>query len=282
MPKNKKYLIACSGGPDSMALLDKYHKDIVCICHVNYHIRPSSDRDQKIVTEYAKKHNINIEVKNIKKSTSAKHKSNFEAWAREVRYDFFCTIARKYNINDVLMAHHLDDWLETAVMQLKRKSLTTYYGIRKNNVYKNINIYRPLINKWKKELVDYCEKHKINYGIDETNFDLKYERNKYRYALSKVAKSQKQLLINNFTKVNKDLAIVEKYTKYAYKLWTNSKFFIPYLLQQPKRIQIEMVYQLLNNCCPKRMSLDKINGVLSFVKSSKGNIKYRLTSKLFI
>ena len=79
MPKSKKYLIACSGGPDSMALLEQYHKDIACICHVNYHARKSADRDMKIVEDYAKKHKIKIMIHNVNPSIYRKKKFNFES-----------------------------------------------------------------------------------------------------------------------------------------------------------------------------------------------------------
>ena len=109
MPKSKKYLIACSGGPDSMALLDQYRKDIVCICHVNYHARKSANHDQHIVEAYAKKHKIPLMIHKVNPAIYKKKKFNFEAWAREERYNFFNDCAHKLKVYDILMAHHLDD-----------------------------------------------------------------------------------------------------------------------------------------------------------------------------
>ena len=54
MLQNKKYLIAVSGGPDSMALMNSYKKQIYGVCHVNYHYRDSSNRDEEIVKRYCK------------------------------------------------------------------------------------------------------------------------------------------------------------------------------------------------------------------------------------
>lgn len=65
MIKNsKKYVIGVSGGPDSMCLLDKYKSKIVAVCHVNYHMRKSADRDELIVKNYCQKNNLNYFSKN--------------------------------------------------------------------------------------------------------------------------------------------------------------------------------------------------------------------------
>ena len=93
-----------------------------------------------------------------------------------------------------------------------------YYGIRQNNKYKDINIYRPYIDKHKKELVAYCKKHKIAYGLDETNQDPKFTRNKIRIALSKVNSKDLNKLIKEFKAINKDLEVIEQYTIRTYKI----------------------------------------------------------------
>ena len=281
MPKSKKYLIACSGGPDSMALLDQYHKDIVCICHVNYHSSKSANRDQHIVESYAKKHKIKCLVYNVDPKIYKK-KFNFESWAREVRYNFFNDCARKLKVYNVLMAHHLDDWLETAIMQMKRGSQTMYYGIKQHSQYKDIKIYRPFINVRKKELVKYCKAHKIKYGVDETNKDPKFARNKVRLALATLSEKEIKLFISDFKEVNREFEIIEKYAAKAYKDWTKQSFYIPFLLKQHPKVQDELIYQLINTYSPKRNSSNKINGLLNFIKSAKGNISYRLNNNVCV
>ncbi|MCF0124419.1 MAG: hypothetical protein HUJ68_01445 [Clostridia bacterium] len=62
-----------------MALLDQYRQDIACIVHVNYHYRPSADRDEKIVRDYAKKHKIKINVFNVDSKEYIDKRFNFES-----------------------------------------------------------------------------------------------------------------------------------------------------------------------------------------------------------
>ena len=87
LKKEHTYLVAVSGGADSMALLDmlknKQYKLIVA--HINYKKRDSSDRDEEIVKKYCEKHNIMCYVD---KPTQT-NKGNFEEWARNARYTFF-------------------------------------------------------------------------------------------------------------------------------------------------------------------------------------------------
>ncbi|MCF0227588.1 MAG: tRNA lysidine(34) synthetase TilS [Malacoplasma sp.] len=280
MPKSKKYIIACSGGPDSMALLDQYQKDIVGICHVNYHFRKSANRDMKIVSDYAKKHKIPLYIKEVNPNVYKKTKFNFESWARYVRYDFFVEAAKKAKCHDILMAHHLDDWLETAVMQHDRHSQTTYYGIKENNKYKSVNIYRPFINLRKAELICYCKTHKIKYGEDETNFDTKYTRNKIRIKIAKLNDAQFLECVKGFMVLNNDLLKLEDLAYKGYQRWKESKYYIPFLLKAKPEVQRELIYKLISEYSPKRMSLNKIEGLLDFIKSAKGNISYRLCNNV--
>ena len=265
-----------------MALLDQYRKDIVCICHVNYHARKSANHDQHIVEAYAKKHKIPLMIHRVNPAIYKKKKFNFEAWAREERYNFFNDCAHKLKVYDILMAHHLDDWLETAIMQVKRHSQTMYYGIRQHTKYKDINIYRPFINMRKQELINYCHKHKIKYGLDETNNDPKYARNKIRIALSTLNSKDINKFINDFKTINKELVIIEKYAIQTYKVWKQQDFYIPFLIKQHPKIQNELIYQLINEYSPKRNSQNKIEGLLKFIKSNKGNISYRLNNNVCV
>jgi tRNA(Ile)-lysidine synthase len=133
----KKYLAAVSGGPDSMAMLSKYKRKIYVVCHVNYHKRDSSIRDENIVKKFCSENKIKCEVLNVTKKIYHSYKEkNFEHLARNIRYDFFCEIGKKYNIDKLLVAHNEDDFLETALMQKNKKSKTLFLGIKKNSNYK--------------------------------------------------------------------------------------------------------------------------------------------------
>jgi tRNA(Ile)-lysidine synthase len=143
-----KYIAAVSGGPDSMALLHMYRKQIVAVCHINYQKRISADRDMSIVEKYCETIGMPLEKLVVTKSLYDKYQNykNFQNIARIIRYDFFIKCATKYSVNTVLVAHNKDDFLETALIQRKRKSKSLFYGIVKKGKYKTLNVYRPLLN----------------------------------------------------------------------------------------------------------------------------------------
>ncbi|GHU31987.1 hypothetical protein FACS1894166_04450 [Bacilli bacterium] len=178
-----KYLAAVSGGPDSMALLNMYRKQIKMVCHVNYHRRPTANRDANIVKNYCKAHKIPCSVLNV---TSAMYKKydnlshNFQTMARLIRYDFFKTISKKTKISTILIAHNKDDFLETALMQKEKESAALFYGINELAQFGGLKVYRPLLSIRKPDLKAFCDIMEIPYGIDETNENDKYARNKIR------------------------------------------------------------------------------------------------------
>jgi tRNA(Ile)-lysidine synthase len=181
---DKKYIIGVSGGPDSMCLLDKYKKHIELVCHVNYKKRPTVNRDETIVRDYCKSNHLKVKVLNVTKAIYHKYQklygNNFQNIARLIRYDFFLK-----NGTNVLIAHNKDDFIETALMQLKRKTKSLFLGIHKKSLYKTLHIFRPLLNKRKNELQKYCDQHNIIYGIDESNLINIYQRNKLRKEINK-------------------------------------------------------------------------------------------------
>ena len=124
----KKWIVGVSGGPDSMALLDlcRRHRVSVVCAHVNYHHRPTADRDQQIVEAYCRNYAIPFYSLDPVKETSG----NFQAWAREVRYAFFAQLAVQEAAAGVLIAQHLDDFLETALLQQESGRQCEVLGIR--------------------------------------------------------------------------------------------------------------------------------------------------------
>jgi len=189
----KKYLIACSGGPDSMALLnmskDKYE---VFVCHINYHHRQTALRDEEIVKNYCLINKIPF----IKFDYVDNEKGNFQDKARVFRYQCFEKCIKQYELDGVLVGHHLDDLLETYLLQIKRHSEVSYYGLKKKTKIFNVDVIRPLLKYSKKQLEDYCLKNNIPYGIDESNLTDAYQRNKIRHTkIEKMSKKDKQDLL---------------------------------------------------------------------------------------
>lgn len=187
----KKWIVGVSGGPDSMALLDlcRRHRVSVVCAHVNYHHRPTADRDQQIVEAYCRNYAIPFYSLDPVKETSG----NFQAWAREARYAFFARLAVQEAAAGVLIAQHLDDFLETALLQQESGRQCEVLGIREEGRVLGVVVVRPLLSWTKRQLQEYCGRHKIAYGIDESNLSDDYRRNQLRHhELAKLSEAEKR------------------------------------------------------------------------------------------
>ncbi len=207
-------VLGCSGGPDSMALMDillKYRKkmniSIVC-AHVNHKLRVESDDELVYLEKYCKRHHIIFESMVIKNYGD----DNFHNEARNIRYRFFEELVNKYNAKYLMTAHHGDDLIETVLMRIVRGSTAHGYSgfeklIKKNGYY----IARPLIFVTKDEILEYDKKNCISYAIDKSNFSSKYTRNRYRKDVLPFLKKEDKNVHLKFLKYS---AILSEYDNY--------------------------------------------------------------------
>ena len=203
-----KLVIACSGGPDSMALFELCHREgISLVCaHVNYRHRETANRDEKIAEAMCRKYNVPFEV-----FYPVFESGNFQNWARKVRYQFFYEVMKKYECDGVAVAHHEDDAIETILFQNKRGMIPEYYGIQEKTELFGCTVYRPLLNMSKKSLREFCDMNQIAYGLDETNETDEYERNRIRHhQVSHMNETQRQQVLFDARMKNLDLKIVRE------------------------------------------------------------------------
>ena len=120
LSKEKKYLLACSGGPDSMALFKMLLNNNISfdVALVNYHKRKESVIEEESVRNYCLMHNIEFYLLDTRILNVT---GNFQSWARKVRYDFFSEIINKGGYDALLTAHQKDDLIETYIFQKRRK-----------------------------------------------------------------------------------------------------------------------------------------------------------------
>ena len=204
LSKDKKYLLACSYGPDSMCLFDLLLKGGYKfeIAHVNYHLREEEPKEMEDMKKICKNFKIPLHIIDVYMPSGV----NEEGWARNVRYDYFSSLGKKLNIKDVLIAHNEDDLIETFCLQLKRKNIVSYYGLKEVSNYKDVNIVRPLLKYKKSDLLKYCDENKVHYGIDLSNFDTSYERNEIRKNLvSKMSELKRKLILDEIKVLNEEL-----------------------------------------------------------------------------
>ncbi len=188
LQNGEKILIALSGGPDSIFALyffKKFSKRFgitLAAAHLNHMLRgKQAEKDEEFCKRTCA--DIGIEYYSEKYDVAGFAKQNkisVEEAARKVRYDFLLRIAKNYRFDKIVTAHTMDDNAETVLMNLIKG--TGLQGIAGIPVQRN-NIIRPVLALTKDEIVSYLENYKIEYRVDKSNKDLKYERNFIRHKI---------------------------------------------------------------------------------------------------
>lgn len=172
-----KYVIAVSGGVDSMVLLDflRRKKSVqLIVAHVNHGIRADSNNDEHFVQTIAKKYNLPFISTRLNLSASTG-----EAEAREARYAFLRQCCKKNNAKAIITAHHKDDMIETAIINIIRG--TGWRGVAP--FINSLDILRPLLDVSKNQLIRYARAHGIHWNEDSTNANEHHLRNYVRHTL---------------------------------------------------------------------------------------------------
>ena len=182
--KKKSFLVAVSGGPDSLALTamaKAYSYENKCKVYyalIDHNIRNNSSKEALSVKKLLNEYKINL---NILKNTKPIDR-NIQSQAREIRYNLLVAHCKKKKIKTILTAHNLEDQVETFFIRLSRGS--GLQGLSSmNQVIKikgNINLIRPLLDFKKKFLVDMSKIIFGKYFTDPSNKNTKYLRTRIR------------------------------------------------------------------------------------------------------
>lgn len=275
-PKNCIYLIAVSGGPDSMALLNmlKNQGYQLVICHVNYHKRKESNYEQEKIEEYGKINHFPVHVLD---TSSLKIEGNFQAWAREVRYKFFKKQYDAYKAQGIFVAHQEDDHIETYLMQKRRHNIVSYYGINKENHIYGMKIIRPLLDFSKSELLDYCLRNQLFYSIDSSNLTDAYLRNKIRHHIvEKLSKEERNQLVLEIKKKNQEL---EKYYQKAQDFLTKKEKRVELFKKMDEMTQNIFLFLYICQHLPfisSKLSYSRILEIKKILYSKKPNVRILL------
>ena len=178
-----KIVLAVSGGPDSICMLDVLYK-LYCnknnffVAHVNHMIREEAGEDEAFVKNYCEKLGIEFYSKSIDvKKIANNNKIGLEEAGRIARYDFFDEVATKVGAIKIAFAHYKNVSVETVIMHALRGSGTKgLEGIQPQNS----KFIRPLIDCKRTEIEQYCKENQIDARIDKTNMENTYTRNKIR------------------------------------------------------------------------------------------------------
>ena len=182
--KKKKFLIAVSGGPDSLALAalaksyNYENRSKIFYVLVDHKLRKNSSQEAQLVKKLLKKHGINLYILNNNKIIN----KNIQSEARKVRYSLLSSFCKKKNINVILTAHNLEDQVETFFIRLSRGSgLDGLSSMKKiNKIERSIKLVRPLLDFKKIELIKISKIVFGKYYKDPSNKNTKYLRTRIR------------------------------------------------------------------------------------------------------
>ncbi|TPE57703.1 tRNA lysidine(34) synthetase TilS [[Mycoplasma] falconis] len=279
--KNEGFILAVSGGPDSVFLLDLLKDFNIVVCHVNYHFRYDSQYDQNLVESYCLENNIRLEILDLK---DQKPQGNIENWAREKRYDFFKQVAKKYNFKNIVLAHHKDDFLETALMQKEAKRNPLFFGIKEVRKEENFIFLRPFIDLiYKNQIIDLCNEKSLLFATDYTNLQTnKYTRNKIRFEISKLEEKDKNDLYEEFLQINKNNDFKNTTIKEIYYQWKQNEFDCDFIKNQGEFIN-NLIFKLIHdNFKNVKLSSYKIENIKQFLFSNNRTAKYKLNNQCFL
>lgn len=221
--KEKKLLLAVSGGIDSMVLvyLIKQLQFDFAVAHCNFQLRGNeSNEDANFVKSICDSLSIPLFVQKFDtKQFATDYKLSIQLAARKLRYDWFYELLEKENYNYILTAHHLDDSLETFLINFIRGTgLNGLTGIPNQND----KIIRSLLPFSRNEIESFAKKNAIEWREDSSNASDKYLRNKLRHDVIPVLKELNPNLLASFEKTIENLkqsqSLVEDASKLVYKM----------------------------------------------------------------
>jgi len=211
-------LLAVSGGVDSVVMTHLINQSGYSfgIAHCNFQLRgQESDLDETFVQDIAKKYQVDFYCKKFETLEFAeKKKISVQMAARELRYQWFEYLMKEKNYDFVAIAHHLDDQIETFLVNLIRGTgISGLHGIAP--VKKKI--VRPLMFALRSDIERYASQNTLPYREDSSNVETKYLRNKIRKeilpVLYEINPAYQQVFYDNIEKIKKTESIYREKIK---------------------------------------------------------------------
>jgi len=250
----KKYVVAVSGGPDSLGLVAltkayAYQKKIkFYYVLVDHSIRKNSHREAIQVKKLLKKYKINLKIFTNKKEIT----KNIQAEARNARYEILFNHCKKIKVNALLTAHNMEDQVETFLIRLSRgsgiKGLSAMKSVNKIN--SKLSLCRPLLDIKKDSLIKISKNIFGRYFKDPSNNNKKYLRTKIRNLKRPLEKSgiKYEQIFRSIYNLSISKSTLEDYLKKVYKeliKQKNKEIFID--LKKYKDLNPETKMALINH-----------------------------------
>ncbi len=236
----KTYIVAVSGGVDSVVLLHKLvttsSRVSLVVAHFDHGIRPDSSDDAKFVAALARRHGLVYESERVELEVGVS-----EEVARTLRYKFLRAMKSKHGAEAIITAHHQDDVLESMVIGLLRKS-----GARSVVGFSASDVLRPFLDKPKAEILEYAKDHGLTWHEDSTNEDEAYLRNYTRKRLLPELQPVREELLAIRNQLQKTIAEREILAKHLLvQMMKGGELNRLSILHLPYNVQKEVVAQWL-------------------------------------
>lgn len=265
--KKGKYVVAVSGGVDSTVLLDLLTKtdSKLIVAHFDHVIRKASNKDRAFVEKLAKKYGLKFYFKEGNLGENAS-----EQTARDARYKYLEEIVKKEKADGLITAHHQDDLIETAIINIVRG--TGRKGL--SSIATNPKVIRPLLYYPKSEITKYANKNKLAWVEDPTNQNDKYLRNYIRHNITpKLDKSTRHKFLEYISKQSElNREIDKELNKYIKSKTKNQKLPRIWLNSLDNKLSREIIAAWLrqNNLAEfDRLTIERLSVDLKTIKPSK-------------
>ena len=205
------YVVALSGGPDSVALLRVLlslgHR--VEAAHCNFHLRgEESDRDENFCVALCRRLGVELHRAHFDtRAYAAAHRVSIEMAARELRYGYFEQLRQAIGADDICVAHHRDDQVETVLLNLVRGTgLAGLQGMQPRNGH----VIRPMLGVSRQEVTDYLQAMRQDFVTDSTNFENDMMRNRLRLDVIPLLEAMNSAFKENVARMTEHLQEVGK------------------------------------------------------------------------
>ena len=272
--KPDKYVIAVSGGVDSVVLLDivsKIKNLKLIVAHFDHGVRIDSKLDQQLVRDLAKKYGLIFETKSVILGSNAS-----EQLARNARYKFLKSVMNVHRASGIITAHHQDDAIETAVFNLLRG--TGRRGL--TSLDSNQVVFRPMLGITKEQIRQYAQQHHLIWREDSTNQDLKYGRNLIRSKLASI--KDRSVIDNLLTEINNlkstnqdlDLALDELFINIS----EDNKLLKNEFINLPHKLALEVMAKWLRQNKISNYNSKLLNNLVVAAKSYKSQSQFSINN----
>ncbi|MCX7705148.1 MAG: tRNA lysidine(34) synthetase TilS [bacterium] len=235
-------LLAVSGGPDSIALVNisaenLQIKERMHIAYIHHGLRKNADKELQFVRNLAKKIGVPFHYRKIRvKKTKG---ISLEEQARIKRYEALVDIARKTKCKAILTAHTMDDQVETVLLNfITGAGLKGLCGMQTvSEINKNVLLIRPFLSISKKQILSYLKEKNIKFMLDESNIDTKFRRNFIRHKVLPLLEEINPGVKKNIYRTSKILSddfdfINSEVERTVKKLVSKNKLFLQFPLRK--------------------------------------------------